>query len=76
MIVCESRALSECIRDRCKRTGIGAVLRITKQTQVVDNLLLKCSLPFNYKISYTAYHISHIPNPQFDSAVINKLNYW
>jgi len=27
-----ARAGSECIRDRCKRTGIGTVLWIVKQT--------------------------------------------
>ena len=46
MIVCENRALFECIRDRCKRTGTGTVVRIAKQTRLLDNLLLSCALLF------------------------------
>jgi hypothetical protein len=33
MIVRETRALSECIRDRCKRIGIGEVPLIAKQIE-------------------------------------------
>jgi hypothetical protein len=33
MIVCESRALFECIGDRCKRTEITSVLQVAKQSQ-------------------------------------------
>ncbi len=36
MIVCKSRALSECIRDRCKRTGVGAMRYTAKQPQFPD----------------------------------------
>jgi hypothetical protein len=46
MIVCENRALFECIRDRCKRTGTGTVVRIAKQTRLLDNLMLSCALLF------------------------------
>jgi hypothetical protein len=46
MIVRENRALSECIGDRCKRTGIGEVLRIVKQTRFSDNSLLAYPLLF------------------------------
>jgi hypothetical protein len=46
MIVCENRALFECIRDRCKRTGTDTVVRIAKQTPFLDNLLLSCALLF------------------------------
>jgi hypothetical protein len=44
MIVCENRALSECIRDRCKRTGTGRMLRIAEQIEFTVNILL--SYPF------------------------------
>ena len=37
MIVCENRALSECIRDRCKRTATGWVLQTAKKTQLQNN---------------------------------------
>jgi len=40
MIVCEDRALSECIRDCCKRTGTDKVLQIAKQTQFPYSVLL------------------------------------
>jgi hypothetical protein len=46
MIVCENRALFECIRDRCKRTGTGTVVRIAKQTRLLDNLSLSRALLF------------------------------
>jgi hypothetical protein len=46
MIVCENRALFECIRDRCKRTGTDTVVRIAKQTPLLDNLLLSYALLF------------------------------
>ena len=44
MIVCENRALSECIRDRFKRTGIGQALRIAEQIEFAVNVIL--SYPF------------------------------
>jgi hypothetical protein len=40
MIVCENRALSECIRDRCKRTGIGRVVHIAEQIEFAANVFL------------------------------------
>jgi hypothetical protein len=43
MIVCENRALFECIRDRCKRTGAGTVLCIVIQTRFSDNLFFLSS---------------------------------
>ena len=45
MIVCESCALSECIRDRCKRTGTGTEMEIVKGAQFLNNffLVLYCS---------------------------------
>ena len=39
MIVCENRALSECIRDGCKTTGTGRVLRIAAQIEFTFNVL-------------------------------------
>jgi len=45
MIVCENRALSECIRDRCKRTVTGWVLQTDKKIQFQNNLLLSYCLP-------------------------------
>jgi hypothetical protein len=38
MIACENRALSECIRDRCKRTGGGKVLWISEKFKSSANL--------------------------------------
>jgi hypothetical protein len=46
MIVCENRALFECIRDRCKRTGTGTVVRIAKQPRPLDSLVLSYALLF------------------------------
>ena len=40
MIACENRALFECIRDRCKRTGTGRLLQMAKKNQFKDNVLL------------------------------------
>jgi hypothetical protein len=40
MIVCEKRALCECIRDRCTRTGTGRVLEIAKQIEFSVDVLL------------------------------------
>ena len=44
MIVCEDRALSECIRDCCKRTGIARVTQIAKGVEFSDGVLLKYPL--------------------------------
>jgi hypothetical protein len=44
MIVCEDRALSECIRDCCKRTGIAPVMLIAGQIQFSDDVLLSYPL--------------------------------
>jgi hypothetical protein len=38
MIVRENRALSERIRDRCKRTRVGTMLWISKQTHSLDDV--------------------------------------
>ncbi len=46
MIVRENRALSEGIRDRCQRTGTGAVLPIGKPIKLAANLLLSCPYLF------------------------------
>jgi hypothetical protein len=46
MISRQYRALSECIRDRCKRTGTGKVLRIAEKFNSIANLLLKIPLLF------------------------------
>jgi hypothetical protein len=40
MIVRENCALSEWIRDRCERTGIGDILLIAKKFKFTLNLLL------------------------------------
>jgi len=40
MIVRENCALSEWIRDRCERTGTGAVLQIAQQIKSTPNVLL------------------------------------
>jgi len=40
MIVCENRALSEWVRDRCERTGIGTILPIAHQIKFTPNVLL------------------------------------
>jgi hypothetical protein len=44
MIACEDSALSECIRDCCKRTGISPVMQIAEQIQSLDNALLSYPL--------------------------------
>jgi hypothetical protein len=44
MIVCEDRAMFECIRDCCKRTGIAPVMYIGGQTQFPNNVLLSYPL--------------------------------
>ena len=41
MIGCENRALSEWIRDRCERTGIGGELCNVEQIKSAPNLLLR-----------------------------------
>jgi hypothetical protein len=40
MIVCENCALFECIRDRCKKTGIGKVFWIAQQTLFAANFFI------------------------------------
>jgi len=45
MIVCENRALFECIRDRCKRTGSSRLLQMAKRSKFKDNVLLLYSFP-------------------------------
>ena len=45
MIVRENRALFECIRERCKRTGIGVMLYFSNLTQLTITLcyyILNC----------------------------------
>jgi hypothetical protein len=43
MIVCQNRALSESLRDRCQRTGIGTMLPVAKQIQHLHHLFI---IPF------------------------------
>jgi hypothetical protein len=46
MIARENRALSEGIRDRCKRTGTGTVLPTGKPIKLASNSLLSYSYLF------------------------------
>jgi len=40
MIVCETRALSEWIRDLCQRTGVGRMLPISKPIKFVSQIVI------------------------------------
>jgi hypothetical protein len=44
MIVCEDRALFECIRDCFKRTGTAPLVQMARQTQFSDKVLLSYPL--------------------------------